>query len=130
MTNSIKTTERFYITNKKSQTNYDPIEGVLFPSQWEVELSTKEYLETLISNNPEFFQGCEIVEVTNYTYDVYFNSNTSSDNKGFKMSLEEAQDYIEINNGTNESYFEDYKGGTVSIYCNETEEVIYETAVL
>lgn len=26
-------------------------------------------------------------------------------------------------------YFEDYKGGTVQIVCNETEEVVYEEAV-
>lgn len=38
-------------------------------------------------------------------------------------------DYIKAYNGTNESYFEDYKGGTVSIYCNETEEDVYTEVI-
>jgi hypothetical protein len=48
----------------------------------------------------------------------------------FDISLEDAKDYINRYNGTNESYFEDYKGGIVSIICNETEEVVFETEVL
>ena len=32
-------------------------------------------------------------------------------------------------NGTDESYFGDYKGGVVQIYHNETDEVVYEEAI-
>ena len=63
------------------------------------------------------------------TYDVVFNDSSDSNNKGFKDSAAYCKDYINSNNGTNESYFKDYKGGTVSIVCNETEEIIFETEV-
>ena len=63
------------------------------------------------------------------TYDVFFNSDTSSDSKGFESSYEYCLNWIESNNGTNHSYFEDYKGGIVSIVCNETGETVYEDIV-
>jgi hypothetical protein len=63
------------------------------------------------------------------TYDVHFNDNNDSNSKGFEMTIEDANAYITSNNGTNNSYFSDYKGGSVSIVCNETEEVVYETEV-
>ena len=63
------------------------------------------------------------------TYDVHFNDNKDSNSKGFTMTLEEAKDYIKGNNGTNDSYFADYKGGIVSVVCNETGETVYETEV-
>ncbi len=62
-------------------------------------------------------------------FDVFFNDDNNSSNKGFSISLDEAKNYIQTNNGTNESYFQDYKGGTVSIVCNETEETIFETII-
>lgn len=67
---------------------------------------------------------------SNNTYDILFNDNENSNNKGFVLSLEDAKAYIKRYNGTNESYFADYKGGTVSIVCNETEETVFETEVL
>lgn len=63
------------------------------------------------------------------TYDVHFNDNNSSNNKGFKGTLKEAKDWIKFHNGTNHSYFANYKGGTVSVVCNETEEVVFQTKV-
>ena len=63
------------------------------------------------------------------TYDVHFNDEYNSNNKGFEQSYEYCKDYIESWNGTDESYFEDYKGGTVSIVCNETGETVYEEVV-
>jgi hypothetical protein len=63
------------------------------------------------------------------TYDVHFNDETDSNDKEFAKSFEYCKDYIETHNGTDHSYFEDYKGGTVSIVCNETEEVAFETEV-
>jgi len=66
---------------------------------------------------------------TNNTFDILFNGNCNSNNKGFSESLEYCQDYIKSHNGTNESYFEDYKGGMVSIICNETNETVFETQI-
>lgn len=63
------------------------------------------------------------------TYDVVFSDDTSDNNKGFKESLQYCKDYIESNNGTNNSYFEDYKGGTVWIKDNDTEEMVYSETV-
>ena len=64
------------------------------------------------------------------TYNIYFNDSENSSNKGFAISYDEAKAYIDMNNGTNESYFEDYKGGIVSIVCNETGDTVFETGVL
>ena len=66
---------------------------------------------------------------TNYTYDVHFNDDYDSNNKGMTATLEECKDYIRYNNGTDHSYFADYKGGIVSIVCNETGETVYEEVV-
>lgn len=75
--------------------------------------------------------GCLFsIDDDEYTYDVEFNNDVSTDSKGWHCSYEECEDYIRWYNGTNESYFEDYKGGTVSIRCNETEEVVFETEIL
>jgi hypothetical protein len=63
------------------------------------------------------------------TYDIHFNNSTDSNSKGFKKTLEACKDYIDSHNGTKDSYFADYKGGTVSIVCNETEETVFEVAV-
>jgi len=60
----------------------------------------------------------------NKTYNVCFDSESESNDKGWKESYQYCKDYIDSNNGTNNSYFADYKGGIVSIYCNETEEVV------
>lgn len=86
------------------------------------------------SNNelkPKSRKGTEIMTTrrNEYTYDVVFNDDTDSNSKGFNSSFDYCKDYIRMYNGTNESYFEDYKGGSVQIVCNETEEVVYEEAV-
>lgn len=63
------------------------------------------------------------------TYDVYFNSETSSNNKGWKETYDYCREWIRENNGTGHSYFEDYTGGMVSIVCNETGETVFEERV-
>ena len=63
------------------------------------------------------------------TYDVCFNNSENSNSKGWHESLEYCKEYIRENNGTNNSYFADYKGGVVSIFCNETEEDVYTQVV-
>ena len=66
---------------------------------------------------------------TMYTYDVLFNDSADSNSKGMRATIEECKKYISMYNGTNHSYFEDYKGGTVSVVCNETGETVYEEDV-
>ena len=68
-------------------------------------------------------------KLENLTYDLMFDDETASNNMGWAVSYDYCLSYIKNYNGTNESYFEDYKGGTVSIYCNETEEIVYEEEV-
>ncbi len=63
------------------------------------------------------------------TYNIHFNDSENSNDKGFAVTLEEAKNYIKANNGTSESYFADYKGGTVSIVCNETGDTVHEEEV-
>ena len=64
------------------------------------------------------------------TYSVVFNNDHNSSDKGFSESLGFCENYIARHNGTNTSYFADYKGGAVSIVCNETGETVFETEVL
>ena len=52
----------------------------------------------------------------NKTYDVVFNDDYSSNSKGWKETLKNCFDYINANNGTDNSYFSDYKGGSFYIY--------------
>ena len=80
-----------------------------------------------IENEPKF-EWYDFV-IINYTYDVHFDDENNSNCKGWAISLAECKDYIDAYNGTNESYFADYKGGTVSIYCSELDETVYETEV-
>lgn len=62
-------------------------------------------------------------------FDVVFNDDCDSSRKGFNESYEYCLDYIKTYNGSNESYFADYKGGTVSIVNNETEEYVYNEMI-
>lgn len=63
------------------------------------------------------------------TYDVVFNDNENSNSKGFAVDLHSAIAYIQANNGSNFSYFADYKGGTVAVVNNQTGETVYEEQV-
>ena len=62
-------------------------------------------------------------------YDVYFNDDDNTNNEGWLETYGACKNYINTTNGTNESYFADYKGGTVSIYNEETEEDVYMETV-
>jgi hypothetical protein len=65
----------------------------------------------------------------NLTYDIHFDNNDNSNSNGFKSSIRECKDYISQHNGTDKSYFADYKGGVVSIICNETGETVHSEEV-
>ena len=59
------------------------------------------------------------------TFDIHFNNSENSNSKGFKQTYAYCMGWINL--GTMPpSYFEDYKGGKVSIVCNETGETVYE----
>lgn len=62
-------------------------------------------------------------------YDIVFHDNYNSNAKGFEETFEFCKDYIEMYNGTNHSYFADYKGGYVQIVNTITGEVDYEEDV-
>ena len=80
-----------------------------------------------IENEPKF--EWYDFNITNCTYDVHFDDENDSNCKGWAISLAKCKDYIDSYNGTNESYFAEYKGGTVSIYCNELDETVYEAEI-
>ena len=63
------------------------------------------------------------------TYDVHFNDENSSNNKGMNKTYSECMGYIAINNGTDCEYFKSYKKGTTSIVCNQTAETVYEEEI-
>lgn len=63
------------------------------------------------------------------TFNVVFNDSDNSNDKGFELSYDECVNYIDRYNGTSESYFANYKGGMVSIVCNETGETLHEEEV-
>ena len=81
---------------------------------------------TICESNQDYIKhDCGYFEAdAEMTYDVQFHDDTTSDFKGFAESLEFCQDYIQFNNGTDESYFANYKGGIVQIICNETGEIM------
>jgi hypothetical protein len=63
------------------------------------------------------------------TYDIVFNNDSESNNKGFSQTLKYCKDYIKSYNGTGFSYFGEYIGGVVQIINNRTGLVVYETQV-
>ena len=63
-------------------------------------------------------------------FDVQFDDDDNTNCEGFRDTYGYCKKYIEDNNGTNWSYFEDYKGGTVSIMNNETGERVYWEIVM
>ena len=66
---------------------------------------------------------------TKKTYDVFFQDETSSNNKGFRISYKDCRAYIDTNINRKGSLFDDYQGGTVEIVCNETEEVVFRKQI-
>lgn len=64
-----------------------------------------------------------------YTYDVVFNDDYNSNNKGIRGTYNECMNWITSCRRDDTSYFGDYKGGTVSIVCIETEEYVYSEEI-
>lgn len=127
----IQNQDEDFINSFVSELNEYKFDGVVEPSE-DIEYSDYFNEDSEVyqfsGENGYFLQI--LGEIEKITYDIHFNDSEKSDSKGFSSSLDYCQNYIECNNGTNESYFEDYKNGTVSIVCNETGETVFETAVL
>ena len=71
----------------------------------------------------------KVTRPTRLTYDVHFDDDESSSNKGWKLSKKDCIDWIESNIGTDWSYFADYKGGVVSVVCNETGNTVFQKLI-
>jgi hypothetical protein len=69
-------------------------------------------------------------KATKKTYDVVFNSENETNAKGFQETLSFCRSFIDWHNGSSESFFPDYIGGTVSVVCNETGNIVYTTNVI
>lgn len=63
------------------------------------------------------------------SYDVHFNDATNSNSKGFSASKQFCKNWIKAAQITNDSYFADYHGGTVSIVCRETGKTVFEKKI-
>lgn len=93
-------------------------------------LIKRDGVYSLTMKDEDFYINDIFFEEEKLTYDIHFNDSENSNSKGFNKSEEECMDYIETYNKTNHSYFGDYKGGIVSIVCNQTGETVFETEVL
>lgn len=82
------------------------------------------YIEGEYTDRDITFQ-CE----NNKKYNIVFNDDTDSNDLGFKSAYKDCLNYILMNNGTSDSYFGDYKGGTVCIVDTETGEEVYSESV-
>lgn len=54
-----------------------------------------------------------------------FETLEDSNSMGFKSTYSDCMNYITMNKGTNHSYFEDYKGGSVCVVDVETGNDVY-----
>jgi len=54
--------ETFTIVKKGTDTHFDTNDRRFYAGNWDRTGDTREYLEMLMSNDPEKFEGCEIVD--------------------------------------------------------------------
>lgn len=64
------------------------------------------------------------------TFDVMYNKGESINDEKFHESYMYCLEFIKKYNGTGESYFPQYIGGDVIIFCYETEQTVYTEKVL
>lgn len=77
-----------------------------------------------------------MADLTEYVKNEYIGKS-DADNEQAHYAFEHGKwgfdieefDYVKLYNGTNESYFADYKCGVVQVVCNETGDVVYEEKV-
>ncbi len=100
----------------------DMDEVLSFPSEKEAEKRAKE-LKKYAQSKGDDQTSFSVVELE-MTYDVEFNDENDTNSKGFELSRKECEDWIRSNR--DDEYFRMYAGGTVSIRCNQTEDVVME----
>lgn len=61
----MKNAETFTIVNEKNGKHYDTNDERFYDESWERTMDSKQYLETLMDNNPEKFEGFKIVDNAN-----------------------------------------------------------------
>ena len=73
----------------------------------------------------------EVFLIKPLSYDLYFDADNEFDRDYlyWSKSYQECKDYIDKYNGTDEKHFKTYKGGYVSIYCNELADTVFETEI-
>lgn len=54
--------EIYFIVNPTTGKHYDTLDERFYSFAWERTFDSKKYLETLMVNNPEKFEGCIIQE--------------------------------------------------------------------
>tara|TARA_R110000824_G_scaffold39200_1_gene118803 strand:- start:2367 stop:2669 length:303 start_codon:yes stop_codon:yes gene_type:complete len=96
--------ENYTIVVKNTGKHYDTNEESFLGDKWEKTKDTKEYLEQLIKNNPNKFEGCEIqnelcdrLEFADpgdgWSYEVWVDTIT---NKNYKVPIEIVRDWSNI----------------------------------
>lgn len=50
-----------YTIVRQDGSHYDTYEEQFYSDSWECTVDTKEYLETLMANNPQKFENCQII---------------------------------------------------------------------
>jgi len=58
----MKSIEKFTIVKKGTDNHYDTNDERFYGGSWERTQDSKEYLERIMKNNPEKFEGCIIEE--------------------------------------------------------------------
>jgi len=98
-------------------------------SEIDIEGYSKEDAEMFAKIVKVYYPDYNVEIYEKESYDVVFNDSEKSDRKGFDTyRYADCKEYIDSYNGTNESYFADYKGGVVSIVNNDG-ETLYEEEI-
>ena len=69
----LETMDNCTLVNKKTGSHYDTNDERFYNQNWEKTLDSEPYLKTLISNNPDKFEGYEIKNSENMKLQPHFN---------------------------------------------------------
>lgn len=104
------------VANRGNHDNSDPMTDY-FDVGWYLDLSIGDY-------------GRPYEAIDAVGYDIFFNDDTTTDNKGWEnSSASDCFDYIKAYNGTDDSYFADYKGGVVQVIHSDSGEILMEEKI-
>lgn len=106
-----------------------------FSKHWHKDPAEKIYFDSIIDSEGRIVRLYYRVGETDINralatdYNIIFNDDQDSSDKGFAQTLDYCRNYIKTYAGTNESYFADYKGGVVSIVNNKTGQIVESYSV-